>query len=145
MLRHYSRCWDTEVSRPKSCILAGDTSSLHECWLISSMEKNKAGKAEEAWLGDGEGIVLLCKMVGEASGKPPLRPKGSMRGSHAEACRPGRMRGEGPEREEVWAHPTATPTASPFSQHLIASRQSRIRPHFIPRLSSLQEPSSFSQ
>lgn len=145
MLRHYSRCWDTEVSRPKSCILAGDTSSLHECWLISSMEKNKAGKAEEAWLGDGEGIVLLCKMVGEASGKPPFRPKGSMRGSHAVACRQGRTHGEGSEREAVWAHPTATPTASPFSQHLIASRQSRIRPHFIPRLSSLQEPSSFSQ
>lgn len=92
---------------------AGEISSLHECRLISSMEKNKSRKEEEAQLGNGEGVVLLYRTDQKASDKAPLGPEGSMRVSPAGMCWQGRAQGRHLRRKQTGDIPLSPPPQAP--------------------------------
>ena len=92
---------------------AGKISSLHKCWLISSMEKNKARKEEETRLGNGEGVVLLYRTDRKASDKVPLGPEGSMRVSPAGMCSQGRAQGRHLRRNQTRDIPLSPPSQAP--------------------------------
>ena len=64
------------------------------------MEKNKGRREEEAWLGNGEGVVLY-RTDRKASDKAPLGPEGSMRVSPAGMCSQRRAQGRHLRRNQT--------------------------------------------
>ena len=92
---------------------ADEISSLQECRLISSMEKSKPRKEEEAQLGNEEGVVLLYRADGKASDKAPPGPEGSMRVSPAGMCRQRRAQGRRLRRKQTGDIPLSPPPQAP--------------------------------